>query len=73
MSLEDIRGEVPYVGDGDDEDPFEDSGAYVVDLVTKRIKELAAGTGASVRGNVRGTTSLIAYNGAQELVAALSK
>lgn len=73
MSLEDIRGAVPFVGDGRDEDTFEDSGAYVVDLVTERIKELAQGTGAAVRGNVRGTTSLIAYNGAQELVASLGK
>lgn len=73
MSLEEIREGVPYVGDSNDADPFEDSGAYVVDLVTERIKELAEGTGAAVRGNVRGTTSLIAYNGAQELVASLSK
>lgn len=33
--------------------------------VAARIKELAAATGAQVRGNVRGTTSLIANNGFQ--------
>ncbi|KAB5584869.1 serine protease [Coniochaeta sp. 2T2.1] len=34
-----------------------------VDAVGERIRQLAQGTGARVRGNVRGTTSLIANNG----------
>lgn len=69
MSLEDIRDEVPLEGNKNpDEDPYEDSGDDVVDLVAKRILELASETGAEVKGNVRGTTGLIAYNGAQQLV-----
>jgi subtilisin family serine protease len=37
-----------------------------VQAVGDRIKELAADTGARVRSNVRGTTSLIANNGFRE-------
>lgn len=68
MALENLRDEVPLEGNNNpDEDPFEDSGDDVVDLVTKRILELADSTGAEVKGNVRGTTGRIAYNGAQQL------
>lgn len=68
MSLENLRDAVPLEGNNNPEDdPFEDSGDDVVDLVTKRILELADSTGAEVRGNVRGTTGRIAYNGAQQL------
>lgn len=68
MSLENLREEVPLEGNNNPkEDPFEDSGDDVVDLVTKRILELAESTGAEVKGNVRGTTGRIAYNGAQQL------
>lgn len=68
MALENLRDEVPLQGNNNkEEDPFEDSGDDVVDLVTKRILQLADSTGAGVKGNVRGTTNLIAYNGAQQL------
>ncbi|MBE3043367.1 hypothetical protein IMZ48_12515, partial [Candidatus Bathyarchaeota archaeon] len=68
-SLENLRGEVPLEGNNNPiEDPFEDSGDDVVDLVAKRIMELAGETGAEVKRNVRGTTGLIAYNGAQQLL-----
>lgn len=66
MSLDNLRGDVP-VQDDKNGDGFEDSGDDVVDLVTKRIIELAESTGAEVKGNVKGTTGRIAYNGAQEL------
>lgn len=67
MSLDNLRDDIP-VQDDRNRDGFEDSGDDVVDLVTKRILELADSTGAEVKGNVRGTTGRIAYNGAQQLV-----
>lgn len=67
MALEGLRDDIPLQDDKNG-DTFDDSGDDVVDLVTKRILELAGETGAEVKGNVRGTTGLIAYNGAQQLV-----
>lgn len=74
MSLEKIPERVGRnfgENEDNDRDGHADVQKAVVDAVTRRILELAASTGAQVRRNRDRTTSLIAYNGAQQLVANL--
>ncbi|SPO02074.1 related to alkaline protease (oryzin) [Cephalotrichum gorgonifer] len=68
MSLESI-GASFRTGQDRDNNGKDDSFAQTVDAVTARIVELAKTTGARVGNNERGTTSLIAYNGGQQLLA----